>query len=404
MKRIALISEHASPLALLGGADGGGQNVYVAHLARNLAARGFAVDVFTRRHHPELPTITDWQGARVIHVSAGPPAPVRKEKLLPYMGEFTSFLLRFCRRQQLRYDVVHANFFMSALVAMNIKYALEIPFVVSFHVLGRVRRMYHGDADGFPEERVIIEDRAVARADRIIAESPQDREDLLSLYEADPLRLRTVPCGYDPREFGPLPKAKARARLGLNVDKPIILQVGRLVPGKGTDNVIRGVARLRRDHGIEAQLLIVGGESREPDPVRTPEIGKLAEIAREENIADQVTFVGSRGRHELRHYYCAADVFVSTPWYETFGMGPVEAMACGTPVIGSAVGGILSTVRHEETGFLVPPQSAGPARRSAGGPPVRSGPAGAIRRAGADPRSRPVHLAPRRCRYCFHLR
>jgi glycosyltransferase involved in cell wall biosynthesis len=128
-----------------------------------------------------------------------------------------------------------------------------------------------------------------------------------------------------------------------------------MVPRKGVDNVIRGLARLRASRGIAARLLVVGGESRDPDPARTPEIGRLMGVARAEGVADAVTFVGSRGRQELRDYYNAADVFVSTPWYEPFGITPLEAMACGTPVVGSAVGGIKSTVLDGETGFLVPP-------------------------------------------------
>jgi glycosyltransferase involved in cell wall biosynthesis len=356
MKRIAWISDHASPLALLGGADGGGQNVYVGQLAKHLVARGTSVDVFTRRDHPHLRESADWQGARVIHVPAGPPRPICKEDMLPYMADFTSFLLAFCRRERYAYDLLHANFFMSALVAMNVKRKLGIPFVVTFHALGRVRRIHQGDADVFPPERMEIEDRAVAEADCVIAECPQDRSDLIELYSAKPEKLRIVPCGFAPQEFGPSSKKEARKRLGLELDVPVVLQLGRLVPRKGIDNVIRAMGRLHRIHGMAARLLVVGGEAREPDPARTPEIGRLAAIARQEEVADRVTFVGSRERQELRNYYCAADVFVTTPWYEPFGITPVEAMACGTPVIGSAVGGIKSTVRHNETGFLVPPK------------------------------------------------
>jgi glycosyltransferase involved in cell wall biosynthesis len=151
-------------------------------------------------------------------------------------------------------------------------------------------------------------------------------------------------------------RAAARKAVGVTGDEPVVLQLGRMVPRKGVDNVIRGVARLRHRHGIAARLLVVGGESRDADPVRTPEIGRLMRLAEEERIADAVTFVGSRGRSELRAFYAAADVFVTTPWYEPFGITPVEAMACGTPVVGAAVGGIKATVRDGETGFLVPPK------------------------------------------------
>ena len=353
--RIAMISEHASPLAGLGGVDGGGQNVYVAQVARHLARRGHRVEVFTRRDNPALPPILQWlDGVRIVHVPAGPPQWLPKEQLLPFMGEFTSYTLRHARRAG--YDLVHAHFFMSALVAAEWKRVLGLPFVVTFHALGRVRRLHQGGSDTFPEERLVIEDRAVAEADRIIAECPQDRDDLLQLYDADPDRIRVIPCGFDPEEFGPGDKEQARAQLGLPLEERIVLQLGRMVPRKGIDNVIRAVARLRHAHNLRTRLLIVGGESREPDPAVTPEIGRLRSLAESEGVTDLVTFIGSRGRAELRAFYNAADVFVTTPWYEPFGITPVESMACGTPVIGSAVGGIKTTVRDGVTGYLVPPK------------------------------------------------
>jgi glycosyltransferase involved in cell wall biosynthesis len=356
MRRAALISEHASPLAGLGGADGGGQNVYVGQLACRLAERGWQVDVFTRRDRADLPeTVPLAPGARVIHVPAGPPVPVRKEEFLPLMGAFTDFVLCRCRRRP-GYDLLHANFFLSALVAADVKRTLGTPFVVTFHALGRVRRLHQGAADGFPPERLAIEDRAVAEADRVIAECPRDEEDLQSLYQADRARLAVIPCGFDPDEFWPVNRRQARAALGLDPEERILLQLGRMVPRKGVDNVVRALARLRRDRGVAARLLVVGGESREPDPVQTPELGRLQGIARAEGVLNAVIFAGSRGRKELRDFYGAADVFVTTPWYEPFGITPVEAMACGTPVVGSAVGGIKTTVRDGVTGFLVPPR------------------------------------------------
>jgi D-inositol-3-phosphate glycosyltransferase len=355
-RRLLWISEHASPLATLGGADGGGQNVYVAQVARHLAASGHKIDILTRRDNADLPAaVLSADGVRVVHVPAGPTEPVRKEDLLGHMGEFADFTIGYVRQRGSRYDLVHANFFMSALVACEIKRVTGLPFVVTFHALGQVRRMHQGGADSFPEDRLAIEERAVAEADRIIAECPQDERDLIEYYGADPRRIATIPCGFDPSEFWPLDRAESRARLGLDPGEPLVLQLGRMVPRKGVDNVIRGLARLRASWGIAARLVVVGGESRDPDPARTPEIGRLMGIAREEGMADAVTFVGSRGRQELREYYNAADVFVSTPWYEPFGITPLEAMACGTPVIGSAVGGIKATVVDGETGFLVPP-------------------------------------------------
>jgi D-inositol-3-phosphate glycosyltransferase len=352
--RIAMISEHASPLACLGGVDAGGQNVYVGQLAGHLARRGWEVDIFTRRDDQTLPIEVEWRrGARVIHVPAGPPRRIRKEDLLSHMGSFTEFFIERARR---RYDLVHANFFMSGLVAAEARRRIGLPFVVTFHALGKVRRLHQKEADAFPDSRIAIEERIVREADRIISECPQDEADMVQLYGADPRKMRTIPCGFDTDEFRPMDRIEARRRVGAPECSPLILQLGRMVPRKGVDNVIRAVARLHHQHGIRARLLIVGGETRQPDPVATPELGRLMQIAAEERIRDAVTFVGSRSRSELSAYYAAADVFVTTPWYEPFGITPVEAMACGTPVIGSAVGGIKATIDNGNTGFLVPPK------------------------------------------------
>jgi glycosyltransferase involved in cell wall biosynthesis len=355
-RRVALISEHASPLGVLGGVDSGGQNVYVGQLARNLAALGWEVDVFTRRDSERLPEIAEWVSRiRIIHVPAGPPRFVRKEDMFSCMDEFARYMQRFIRCQRESYDLVHANFWMSGLVACELKKALGTPFVITFHALGRVRRQYQKAADEFPDSRFEIEDRIVAEADRILAECPQDEEDLIRLYNADPARVSIVPCGFDPLELAPMSKPLARYALAIPPEGRVILQLGRMVPRKGVDTVVRGLGELVRNHRLTARLLIAGGESDVPDPQVTPEIGRLQEIAREEGVSELVTFVGRRGRETLKYYYSAADVFVTVPWYEPFGITPVEAMACGTPVLGSNVGGIKYTVRDGETGYLVPP-------------------------------------------------
>jgi D-inositol-3-phosphate glycosyltransferase len=355
VKKIALISEHASPLASLGGVDSGGQNVYVAQVAKNLALMGHEVDIFTRRDDKGLEEIHDWEnGIRVIHVPAGPAKYMRKEDLYQYIPAFIKYLSSFIKKQDVTYDIIHANFWMSGLIAAEIKKEYGIPFVITFHALGKVRRIYQGKADGFPDERLSIEERIVNEADHIIAECPQDEEDLIQLYRADPTKITIVPCGFNPRELWPISKSEARKKLKLPQNERIVLQLGRMVPRKGVDNVIRGAAKLIKDIGIPIRLLVVGGESDEPDPQITPEIGRLQAIAQKEGIADSVMFIGRRDRNLLKYYYSAADIFITTPWYEPFGITPVEAMACGTPVIGSNVGGIKYTVNDAKTGYLVP--------------------------------------------------
>ena len=377
MQKIAFISEHASPLALLGGTDSGGQNVYVAHLSRELARLGYLVDVYTRRDHPLQAAVVEWKtGVRVIHVSAGPAVTLPKERLLPHMDAFAHAMLQMMRTHGWSYDLVHANFFMSGMVARKLKREAGLPFVITFHALGRVRRQCQGSADGFPDERFIIEEALMREADGVIAECEQDRDDMLALYEARPARLAIVPCGFDPDELWPV-RETARASLGLPAQGFIVLQLGRMVPRKGVDNVIRALHCLRSEHGVAAQLLVVGGDSpasaasaapgtagsamrQVGAPPEDAELRRLSALASELGIASEVSFTGAQPRERLREYYSAANVFVTTPWYEPFGITPLEAMACATPVIGSAVGGIRTTVLDRKTGFLVPPND--PAR------------------------------------------
>jgi D-inositol-3-phosphate glycosyltransferase len=353
LKRLAMISEHASPMARLGGVDSGGQNIYVGQLAKGLARLGYEVDLFTRRDHPLVPEVAEWvPGVRLVHVPVGPAAFVRKEELLPFMPAFGDYMLEFCRREH--YDLVHANFWMSGMVAQRLKRDLGLPFAITFHALGKVRRLHQGAADEFPNDRVTIEESIVAEADQVIAECPQDQRDLHRLYGADRAKTTMIPCGFDPAEFWPLGKELARAALGFRPEERIILQLGRIVRRKGIDNVIRGLGHLRQKD-LWPRLLIVGGDSATPDPASHAEMRRLLEVARAAGVAEQVTLVGARPRETLKYYYGAADVFVSTPWYEPFGITPLEAMACGTPVIASDVGGLKYSVRHGQTGFLVRP-------------------------------------------------
>lgn len=353
-KRIAFISEHASPLAILGGIDNGGQNVYVAELSKELACKGYEIDVYTRKDCKQLSEVVNWlPGVRVINIKAGPETFVEKEKLLSYMNEFTSNMLRFIKQNKLDYNLMHANFFMSALVASNVKKEIRVPYVVTFHALGLVRLAHQKEMDKFPAIRFDIERMIVDDADQVIAECPQDKEDLINYYDADPSKITIIPCGFNPSEFSETDKALARKKLQLKNGDKILLQLGRMVPRKGVDNVIRSLAKIKRCENVK--LLVVGGESDAPDEKLTPEIGRLKKIAVEENVIDKVIFTGRKRREVLKYYYAAADIFITTPWYEPFGITPLEAMACGTPVIGSNVGGIKFSVIDGKTGFLVPP-------------------------------------------------
>ncbi len=359
MKRqIAFISEHASPLAALGGVDSGGQNVYVAQVARHLSNLGYQIDMYTRWDDPSMPQIVNWSpGVRVIHIEAGQKSFIPKEQMLPLMDAFTKNMLSFMECEEIEYKLIHAHFFMSGLVAANIKKRKGIPYVITFHALGEVRKKFQGEADHFPPERYDVEKKVAFEADKVIAECPQDREDLINLYDVNPDKIIMIPAGFSPHEFYPIDQLVARNVLGLDPKEHIILQLGRMVPRKGVENVIRGVHSLIVKHDMSARLLIVGGESDDADPKKTPEIKRLLHIAQELEIENHITFVGRRDRNQLKYYYAASDVFVTTPWYEPFGITPLEAMACGIPVVGARVGGIKYSIREGKTGYLVSPEN-----------------------------------------------
>src|SRR5690606_29140953 len=216
--------------------DSGGQNVYVAQLANQLAQRGYQVDVYTRRDQEELPEVVKFiNRVRVIHVPAGPPRFVPKEELLPYMDEFAARMGAFMHRQRRPHDLAHANFWTSGVVALRLKERFRLPFAVTFHALGRVRRLHQGGADRFPPERAAIEERIIAAADCVIAECPQHRDDLMQLYRADPAKIRVVPCGFAGTELWPIERSLARRELGIDPQERLVLQLGRLVPRKGID-------------------------------------------------------------------------------------------------------------------------------------------------------------------------
>lgn len=355
-KNIAFISEHASPLALVGGVDSGGQNIYVDRVARCLAKMGYKVDIYCRADDPAIkPVVEYFPNIRVVNVQAGPKKFIPKENMFQYMDEFANNMIQFIEKQNIRYDIIHAHFWMSGYVANLVKQILNIPFVITFHALGKLRRIHQGVADLFPDMRFHVEEQIIRAADGIVAECPQDKEDMMIHYYAKEEKMTIIPCGFDKKEFHPIDRVTARMELGLNPDDFIVLQLGRMVPRKGVDNVIRSIGQIYKKKDVNIKLLIVGGESDKPNPKKTPEIGRLLKIAEEENITERVYFVGRKDRNQLKFFYNAADVFVTTPWYEPFGITPLEAMACGTPVIGSNVGGIKYSVAHDKTGFLVPP-------------------------------------------------
>jgi glycosyltransferase involved in cell wall biosynthesis/phosphoheptose isomerase len=341
--RVAMISEHASPLAALGGVDAGGQNVHVAALAVAMARRGASVVVHTRRDDPALPErVRMAPGVTVHHVDAGPPRPVSKDELLPYMDAFAEALIDAWRGD--RPEVVHSHFWMSGYAALRAAGALGLPVAHTFHALGVVKRRYQGDRDTSPPERIEIERSIIRGADQVVATCTEEVFELVRLGSSN-TNMTVIPCGVDLDLFRPEGPREPR-RNGLHR----LVCVGRLVERKGIGNAISALTRLP-----DTELIVAGGSDRARLAEDT-EAQRLLALAVEEAVADRVELRGRLDREQVPRLLRSADVVVSVPWYEPFGIVPLEAMACGVPVVASAVGGMIDTVVDDSTGLHVPPR------------------------------------------------
>ena len=342
--RIAMVSEHASPLAVLGGVDAGGQNVHVAELARALARRGVEVVVHTRRDDSSLPRRVQLApGVEVDHVDAGPPCELPKDELLPYMDAFAEELQALWADE--RPDAVHSHFWMSGLAALDAAQPLRIPVAHTFHALGSVKRRHQGLNDTSPRGRIGMERGIARRADRIVATCGDEVLELLRMG-ADRQRITVVPCGVDRAFFSPEVEPEPRPAGG----PARLVMATRLVERKGVADVVRA---LRALPGTE--LHVAGGPGAAGLDA-DPEAIRLRALAAELGVADRLVLRGRVERGALPGLLRSADVVVCAPWYEPFGIVPLEAMACGVPVVATGVGGQLDSVAHEETGLHVPPR------------------------------------------------
>lgn len=340
--KIAMVSEHASPLAVLGGVDAGGQNVHVADLARALARRGAEVVVHTRREDPVLRRRVEFApGVVVDHVSGGPAEPIPKDELLPHMDEFAEDLAATWALD--RPDMVHSHFWMSGRASLWAAQPLGIPVAHTYHALGIVKRRHQGAADGSPPCRILTERMIARRADRIVATTRDELREVTAMG-CPAGRISVVPCGVDLERFsveGSIAERRDRAR---------IVVVSRLVERKGIGNVIAALPMLP---GVE--LVIAGGP---PEAMidDDPEAVRFMGLADQLGVADRVELLGAVCREGVPALLRSADVVACCPWYEPFGLVAVEAMACGVPVVASAVGGLAETVLDGSTGLHVEPR------------------------------------------------
>ncbi len=350
MYRIAILSYHTSPLAPLGGRETGGLNVYVRELARELAERGHYVDVFTRRAGaaaPETEPIAASGFARLVHIDAGPAAYEAKAMLPEYLDQFVAGVLAFAEREGVTYDVIHSHYWLSGVAGERLKARWHVPHIAMFHTLGEVKNRARV-SEIEPGPRIDAEHAIAALADRIVVASHDEQQLLVRLYGADADHIAVVPCGVNLDLFQPIDKDDARRQLGLHDDDRILLFVGRIEPLKGVDILLGAAAQLEATG--DCFVIVVGGESAAQDG----EMAHLRSLASRLGIAERVSFLGAVDHERLPLFYSAADVCVVPSFYESFGLVALEAMACGTPVVASRVGGLAGTVRDGETGYLIP--------------------------------------------------
>jgi D-inositol-3-phosphate glycosyltransferase len=359
MLRIAMLSYHTCPLATLGGKDTGGMNVYVRELTRQLGRMGIHVDVFTRSQDEHVPHVLHdlGYGNRVVHVPAGPEVPMAKRELAEYIPQFVEGIKQFAAEKGLQYDLIHSHYWMSGLAAEALSDVWGVPIVHMFHTLGEMKnRIARADEEREGAYRIDGEKRVIANADRIIAATQAEQTQLQFLYKANKRKITIIPPGVDTGHFYPIPMDEARQYIGADIDRKIVLFVGRIEPLKGLETLIRAIACHRTASLGQVTLAVIGGDPDVSPQEMTAEMTRIQQLCDELCMGRMVVFLGKRAQDTLPYYYSAADVLVMPSHYESFGMVALEAMACGTPVIASQVGGLAFLVKDGETGFHVPDQ------------------------------------------------
>ncbi len=357
--RVAMLSVHTCPLAMLGGKKTGGMNVYVRDLSRELGRMGLYVDVFTRSQDDCVPMVVHDLGerARVIHIPAGPQAPIPVAEIGDYLDEFAAGVVAFAAAEGLHYDIIHSHYWLSGLVAEKLCAAWgETPMVHMYHTLGQMKnRIAQDAAERAPQARIDGEGHVLRVADRIIAATPAEQAQLIWLYGADAAKVTIIPPGVDLERFHPIDKDEAKRCVGIPCGDNNIMFAGRIEPLKGIDTLIRAMALLKERFPAVVEntcVAIIGGDPWADSP--DVEMARLQALRQDLGIHDVVVFLGAKDQNVLPCYYAAAEVVVMPSHYESFGMVALEAMAMGRPVIASEVGGLAFLIQDGVTGYHIP--------------------------------------------------
>jgi D-inositol-3-phosphate glycosyltransferase len=360
MLRIAMISYHTCPLATLGGKDTGGMNVYVRELTRQLGQMGIHVDVFTRSQDDHVPHVLHelGYGNRVVHVPAGPEHPIPKQELINYIPEFVEGIKAFACEKGIQYDIIHSHYWLSGIAAETLSDLWEgTPIVHMFHTLGEMKnRIARSEAEREGAYRINGEKQVLRRADRVIVATIAELTQLRFLYKANQSKLVIIPPGVDVTHFYPIPSDEAKMYVGLKPEDRMVLFVGRIEPLKGVDTLIQAMSCVQLKEERPVHLAIIGGDPAASPQEMSAEMARLQKLCDDLAVGQTVVFLGKRDQDKLPYYYSAAELLVMPSHYESFGMVALEAMACGTPVIASEVGGLAYLVRDGETGFTIPDQ------------------------------------------------